>query len=100
MPYLCICKDQPDSESLRKQFTPAHLAYIESTMDQIMLAGPLRESVDEIYNASCFIYLTDSREQALQLLHNDPYYKAGIYASVDCQEFIPAAGSLIGGKTW
>ena len=100
MPYLCICKDQPDSQPLRDQYLPDHLAYIESIMDQVMLAGPLRDTTDHTYTSSCFIYLTDSREQALKLLHNDPYFKAGIYASAHCQEFITAAGTLIGGKTW
>lgn len=35
-----------------------------------------------------------------RLPHNDPGYKAGIYAHTYCQEFVAAAGALTGGKTW
>ena len=100
MPYICYCKDCPNSADLRQEHTPAHLHYIETILDRILVAGPLIESEPGIYNASCFIYEAQTREDALELLHNDPYYIAGIFAEVDCQEFLPAAGSWIGGKTW
>lgn len=100
MPYICYCKDHPDSESLRKQHTAAHLHYIEMIIDQILVAGPLIETDTGGYNASCLIYKVETREEALKLLHNDPYFIAGIFAEVNCQPFLPAAGTWIGGITW
>ena len=100
MPYICFCKDHPGSKKLRRDHTPAHLDYIEAILDRILIAGPLIEAESGSYDASCFIYQADTLEEALQLLHNDPYFKAGIYAEVHCQQFQPAAGSWIGGKIW
>jgi len=100
MAHICFCKDHPDSAELRRTNTPEHLAYVESILHRILIAGPLLENGLEDSSASCFIYDTDDREEALQLLHNDPYYKAGVYADVHCQHFLPAAGAWIGGKIW
>ena len=100
MAFICLCTDIPASGELRRSNTPQHLAYIESIMEYVLVAGPLFADGSGDYNASCFIYDTDDKKQALRLLHNDPYYKAGIYARVHCQRFRPAAGAWIGGKTW
>jgi uncharacterized protein YciI len=98
--YFCFCKDHPGSLELRAEHAPAHLAYIETILDKIAVAGPLIKTEPDNFNASCFIYQTDSQEEALELLHNDPYFKAGIYAEVHSQPFLPAAGTWIGGKIW
>ena len=100
MATICLCNDHPDSAELRHAHTAAHLAYIETIIDRILVAGPLVDATTEAYTASCFIYDTDDEDEALNLLHNDPYYKAGIYSSIRCQRFKPAAGTWIGGKTW
>jgi uncharacterized protein YciI len=100
MAFLCVCKDIADSAERRKTHTPAHLAYIESVIDRILVAGPMLDPGTGGYNASCFIYDTDDEEKARTLLHDDPYYRAGIYADVHMQPFRPAAGTWIGGKTW
>jgi hypothetical protein len=85
---------------LRKEHTPAHLRYIETILDQILVAGPLIDPVSGSFNSSCLIYEVETKEEALDLLHNDPYFIAGIFAEVHCQPFLPAAGSWVGGKTW
>ena len=100
MPYICFCTDHPGSNQLRRDHTPAHLDYIETILDRILIAGPLIEAESGSFNASCSIYQVDTQEEALHLLHNDPYFIAGIYAEVRCQPFLPAAGTWIGGKTW
>ena len=100
MAYICLCKDIPDSTELRRSNTPQHLSYIESIMGKVLVAGPLVNDDSGGYNASCFIYDTDDEEEALRLLHDDPYFKAGIYADIHCQKFRPAAGAWIGGKIW
>lgn len=100
MPYFCYCKDVPNSENLRQENTRAHLAYIESILDKILVAGPLGDPDNDGYKASCLIYDVDTPEEALELLHNDPYYIAGIFAEVNCQAYLPAAGTWIGGKIW
>lgn len=100
MTYICFCKDHPNSTDLRQQHVTEHLAYIETIMDRILVAGPLIDPESGSYNASCLIYQAETQEEALDLLHNDPYFIAGVYADVHCQQFLPAAGNWIGGKTW
>lgn len=100
MAFVCFCKDVSGSAEMRRANTPQHLAYIESIMDKVLVAGPLAGESTAEYTASCFVYDTDDQEEALSLLHNDPYYKAGIYSEITCQRFVPAAGSWIGGKIW
>ena len=100
MAFICYFKDVSVSEKMREAATAEHLAYIESILEHLLVAGPLSAEDGDGYNASCFIYDTDDRDEALSLLHNDPYFKAGIYEQVSCRRFLPAAGSWIGGKIW
>ena len=100
MAYICYCIDVNDSTPIRAAHTAAHLAYIETVLDRVLVAGPMKTTGESGYRASVFIYDVQSREEALKLLHDDPYYAAGLYTETDCREFIPAAGQWIGGKTW
>jgi len=100
MAMICFCTDRPGAAATRRSATPAHLAYIETILDHILVAGPLIMQETGEYNASCFVYDTDCEEEALKWLHGDPYFKAGVYDDVKCRAFRPAAGTWIGGKTW
>jgi len=98
--WLVICQDIPDSGDLRRRYLRAHLAYIESVMSQIAVAGPLSESVGARLSGSCFIYHADDLAAAKALLHSDPYYQAGLFETAEFLAFRPAAGVWIGGATW
>ena len=100
MAILCLCHDVPDSDALREAHRDAHFAYIETIMDRLHIAGPVEPSPGEGWRGSAFIYATDDPAQALELLHNDPYWRAGIYDRVDTLPFLPAAGHWIGGGIW
>lgn len=100
MAILCLCRDVPASDPLRAAHRDDHFRYIESIMDRVLVAGPLAERPDSGWRGSAFLYDTDDRETARELLHNDPYFRAGIYAHVDMQPFLPAAGRWIGGGIW
>lgn len=100
MAWLVLCRDVPDSGALRRRYLERHLAYIESVMDRIAVAGPLAESVGGEFEGSCFIYLTHDREVAESLLRNDPYFQAGLYRDVEFHAFRAVAGDWVGGATW
>ena len=100
MAYICFCNDRPGSLTKRRAATAEHLEYIETIMQHILVAGPLTGEDTDDFIASCFVYDTDDARLAERLLHNDPYFKAGIYAHVSFHRFRPAAGAWIGGKTW
>jgi len=98
--YLVVCRDAPGSQEKRREHLAAHLAYVETILDRIQAAGPLVDDGDGAYRASCFIYRAASKAAALQLLFNDPYYRAGIYRDHSIEEFRAVAGRWVGGKAW
>lgn len=100
MPYFCYCIDDPSRSELRARHMAEHLAYIETILDKLAIAGPLMESQESAPHSSCLMYQVDSKQEALALLHQDPYYKAGVWKEVTCTWFTPAAGSWIGGTIW
>lgn len=100
MPILFICRDVDESEALRAEHRDAHFAYIESIMSSVLIAGPLGAGAPAGASGSLFAYATDDRATAKRLLHNDPYYLAGVYAEVEAHDFLPAAGEWIGGAIW
>ncbi len=68
---LCLCHDGADGEALRSRHLEAHLAYIESIMDSVRVAGAMRDAEGRIIG-SCLIYAADNEAAALELLHGDP----------------------------
>ena len=100
MAWLVICCDAADSAALRRDHLQAHLTYIEQVMDRISVAGPLLTDTADAMNGSCFIYRTDDLDEARSLLHNDPYYRAGVYGRIEIRAFRPVAGVWVDGASW
>lgn len=100
MPYLFICQDSEDSQTLRKAHTQAHLDYISERVEKILVAGPMASEISDQYDGSCFIYKTDDIAEAKELFHSDPYYAGGVYKEYSIHRFLPAAGTWIGGTIW
>jgi uncharacterized protein YciI len=98
--YLAMCEDNPGAAVLREEHLHEHLAYVETVMDRIRVAGPLREDDGDSVGGSCFIYRGASLDEARGLLEDDPYFRAGIYASVRWFRLNPAAGQWVGGRNW
>jgi uncharacterized protein YciI len=102
MPYIAVCDDDPtvDAAALRRSAKADHFAYIEGILDRLLVAGPLVGPDDGGHCASVFVYAVDTEAAARELLENDPYFRAGIYARVRLAPFVPAAGRWLGGTTW
>ena len=103
MYFLVICRDAHGSGPLRRLHLQAHLDYVESIMQRIAVAGPVADNGSDErgeYRASCFIYRADSAAEARQVLLEDPYYCAGIYASYTVEAFKAVAGTWVGGRNW
>lgn len=99
--YIAWCKDRSGDEPgrLRKKLAAAHFAHIETIMDKIRVAGPVRdENGDTI--GSMLIFNAESKAEARALLDRDPYAGADIWESIEIRPFLPAAGEWIGGKIW
>ena len=97
---VVICRDGPQGKSVRASYTPEHLAYIETVIDELNVAGPLYDGAGEGAVGSFYCLHTGSLQRARQIMENDPYVKHGAFASIEYFPHLPAAGRYIGGKIW
>ena len=91
--YVLVCNDKPDSLELRLANREAHLAYARGFADRLKVAGPL---LDEAGNmaGSLLILEAESLEDARAFNLDDPYQKAGLFASVQVTAFKASIGGL------
>jgi uncharacterized protein YciI len=99
--YAVLCIDKPDgtSEAKRKQHALAHLAYVETILDRILVAGPLK-APDGPTQGSLLVFAVETEAEAKALLEGDPYFAADIWQSVAVYPYWGVAGQWVGGKTW
>ncbi len=98
--YMVICRDGPQGELLRAAATADHLAYVETVLGDLNVAGPMYDTEGLRTVGSVFCLRTTSLERARQIIENDPYYKAGVFEKVEYFPYLPAAGQYVGGKIW
>lgn len=97
---VVVCKDGPKGPLVRATHTQDHLAYIETVMGELNVAGPLYDDAGVNMIGSLYCLRTKSLARAREIIENDPYYKAGAFASVEYFPHLPAAGRYVGGKVW
>ena len=82
MLFVLLCTDKPNSLDLRLQVRPDHVKYLESLGTSLKTAGPF--ITDEgSPNGSLVVIEAADRAAAKAIAENDPYAKAGLFASVD-----------------
>ena len=82
MHFVLLCTDKPNSLDLRLQVRPDHVKYLESLGTSLKTAGPF--ITDEgSPNGSLVVIEAADRVAAKAIAENDPYAKAGLFASVD-----------------
>jgi uncharacterized protein YciI len=82
MLYALICNDKTDHLQLRLDTRTAHLEYLDSLGDRLKFAGPFL-GADAKPNGSLVVIEASDLAAARKLADNDPYAKAGLFASVD-----------------
>jgi len=97
--FMVIAKDRAGAHERRMAARAAHFAYIETIMDRIAVAGPLRTD-DNGFAGSVLVYDVPDPDTARALLEGDPYFAADIWESVELYPFTAAVGTWIGGKIW
>ncbi len=98
--YIVLCRDGTSGAAVRAAQTAAHMAYIESVMDELNVAGPLYDESREQPVGSMYCLHTQSLARAKEIIENDPYFKNGAFESVEYFPHLPAAGRYIGCKIW
>lgn len=94
MLYAIISQDVPNSLPLRTPVRPDHLARLEilQKAGRLVIAGP-HPAVDNVdpgeagFTGSLIVAEFDSLEDAIGWADQDPYVKAGVYASVTVKPF-------------
>lgn len=97
--FAIICWDAPDSASIRAAARDLHFARIERIMDNLAIAGPLKDA-SGAFIGSLVIVKAEDETEARAILEGDPYFIAGVWARFEIHDFMPAAGEWIGGRIW
>jgi uncharacterized protein YciI len=97
--FSAYCLDAPAAEQLRREHLAAHLAHVETVMDRLLLAGPLKQP-DGAVLGSLIVIRAETEAEARALLESDPYHRAGIWQTIRIERFVPVAGTLVGGRNW
>jgi uncharacterized protein len=83
MLYILYCLDDPQvSRQIRSSHRDAHLAYLDAHADLIVLGGAMLAEDGETRVGSTLILNVSSLVEAKAFSLNEPFRKAGLYASV------------------
>ena len=97
--YAIASRDAPGTEATRAEHRDAHFSHVETMMNKVTLAGPLKDA-DSGFTGSLVPLYADSEAEARTIRESDPHFKAGMWTDVRIDAFIAAAGTMVGGKTW
>lgn len=91
--FTLICRDKPNASDLRMATREAHLAYVDDNVAMVKMAGPLLTDEGQMAG-SLFVLEAEDRAAAEAFAANDPYGKAGLFASTEVNGFKVVRGSL------
>lgn len=77
-----IAKDKPGAGDVRAENRPAHVDYLKASGGRVAQAGPLLDEAEAMIGSLIILDVVDmaaARDWAAQ----DPYAKAGLFASVE-----------------
>jgi uncharacterized protein YciI len=74
--------DRPDGASIRSAARASHLQYLEEHKDILVLGGALLADDSDERLGSCLIINVPNRAAADAFSENEPFRKAGLFASV------------------
>jgi uncharacterized protein len=86
--YVFRLLDKPDSAALRQRVRPEHKAYLADVAGRIAFAGPLTHDDGVTMIASLLAIEFDSRDAAQAWLTDEPFTRAGLYASTEIHAFV------------
>ena len=86
MLFAITCTDKPDSLPLRMATRPNHLAYLETYISKVVMAGPLLDGDGRPAGSLLIVDVAD-RPEAEGFAAGDPYAKAGLFESAIIRPF-------------
>ena len=88
MIFSFILIDKPDAGDIRQRVRPAHKAYLAGVADRMAFAGPLVADDGQTMLGSLLAIDFPSRDAAHAWLADEPFTRAGLYASVTIHAFV------------
>lgn len=88
MIYVLRLLDKPGSAALRQRVRPEHKAYLGAVAERIAFAGPLTQDDGVTMIGSLLAIDFASREAAQAWLADEPFTRAGLYASAEIHAFV------------
>jgi hypothetical protein len=80
--------DQPNTAALRQRVRPEHKAYLAQVAERIAFAGPLVADDGQTMIGSLLAIDFASRAAAQAWLADEPFTRAGLYATSEVRAFI------------
>ena len=74
MRYVAIFNDLPEMLAILKAQAEQHIAYLKEHREEILISGGLREDPEGDFVGGMWILEVESRERAVSLIENDPYF--------------------------
>ncbi|MFI0409388.1 YciI family protein [Actinomadura sp. 3N508] len=90
--YVVLCRDVPDSASLRRAVLAEHRRYVDERADLIKLSGPLLDEDRVTRRGQLFVLEVPDREAAEAFIAADPFTRAGVFATVEIDPLLPIFG--------
>jgi uncharacterized protein len=88
MLFVFMLVDKPGAAELRQQCRPPHKAYLADMQDRIAFAGPLVADDGQTMVGSLLVIDFPDREAAHAWLAQEPFMKAGVFASTAVHAFV------------
>ena len=88
MIFSFILIDKPDAGDLRQRIRPEHKAYLAGVAERMAFAGPLVADDGQAMLGSLLAIDFPSRDAAHAWLADEPFTRAGLYASVTIHAFV------------
>lgn len=91
--YVLACHDREGAIETRMAARPDHLAWVQSQLAKIKVAGPMLDDAGAMAG-SLFILEAPDKAAVEAFTAADPYTKAGLWGRVDIREFRASFGNL------
>ena len=86
MLFAIVCKDRPGALDVRLNNRGAHVSYLESQGDRLVMAGPTLTDGGDM-NGSIIVIDFDDRAACESFCANDPYAQAGLFEKVTISSY-------------
>jgi len=81
--FAVIFTDKPGQGSLRSANLQAHIEWVASNQNVVLVAGSLRSEPSDVPKGGLWIVESPSKEAVFALMESDPFFKCGLRESVE-----------------